>query len=51
MINTLMGEQWETKEQTNCYEVLKRTIEQRLYTPTKACSLVRRKEVSRKLAH
>lgn len=33
MINTLMGEQWETKEQTNCYEVLKRTIEQKvIYT-------------------
>lgn len=46
-----MGEQWETKEQTNCYKVLKERSSKRLYTPTKACSLVRRKEVSRKLAY
>ncbi|MGE7693625.1 hypothetical protein ACQKNC_05815 [Lysinibacillus sp. NPDC094177] len=30
LINTLMSETWKTEEQTNCYEILKKTIEQKV---------------------
>lgn len=36
IINTLMSETWKTKEQTNCYEILKKIIEQKVILTNKS---------------